>query len=72
MLWADRVGAVISGETLADFGSGLSIQQEWLRKGVTRKAVAAGLRPLLERPVEVALPANGAPTDRAALERSLS
>ena len=30
-----------------------------------------GLRPLLELPVELVLPAHGAPTDRAALERAL-
>ena len=44
----------------------------WLRAGVTREEVVAGLRPLLERPVEHVLPAHGAPTDRAALERALS
>ncbi len=37
-----------------------------------RKQVAAGLRPLLALPVEVLLPAHGAPTDRAALEGALS
>ena len=71
MLWVDRVGAVISGDTLADFGRGLGIA-DWLRAGVTREAVAERLRPLLERPVEVVLPAHRAPTDRAALERALS
>jgi len=34
--------------------------------------VVEGLRPLLALPVEVVLPAHGAPTDRAALERALS
>jgi len=38
---------------------------------VTREQVVAGLRPLLELPVDVVLPAHGAPTDRAALERAL-
>src|SRR4029450_10148080 len=71
VLWVDRVGAVISGDTLADFGRGLGIA-DWLRAGVTREAVAERLRPLLERPVEVVLPAHGAPTDRATLERALS
>ena len=70
VLWVDRVGAVISGDTLADFGRGLGIA-DWLRAGVTRETVAARLRPLLERPVEVVLPAHGGPTDRAALERAL-
>jgi glyoxylase-like metal-dependent hydrolase (beta-lactamase superfamily II) len=71
VLWIDRVGAVISGDTLVDLGRGLEIN-DWLRGGVTREEVAERLRPLLERPVEVVLPAHGAPTDRAALERALS
>jgi glyoxylase-like metal-dependent hydrolase (beta-lactamase superfamily II) len=71
VLWIDRVGAVISGDTLVDFGRGLEINQ-WLRGGVTREEVVERLRPLLERPVEFVLPTHGAPTDRAALERALS
>jgi glyoxylase-like metal-dependent hydrolase (beta-lactamase superfamily II) len=71
VLWIDGVGAVLSGDTLVDFGRGLEIN-DWLRGGVTREQVAERLRPLLDRPVEVVLPAHGAPTDRAALERALS
>ena len=71
VLWIESVGAVIPGDTLVDFGRGLEIG-EWLRGDVTREQVVAGLRPLLDRPVEVVLPAHGAPTDRAALERALS
>ena len=71
VLWVDRLGAVISGDTLVDFGQGLQIN-EWLRGGVTRAEVVERLRPLLERPVEVVLPAHGAPADHAALERALS
>jgi hypothetical protein len=48
------------------------IPQESLTKGVTREQVVEGLRALLALPVEVMLPAHGAPTDRAALERALS
>jgi hypothetical protein len=51
---------------------GLEIPNEWLREGVTREQVADGLRPLLDLPVELVLPAHGRPTDRAALERALS
>ena len=40
--------------------------------GVTREEIAAGLRPLLELPVEPVLATHGGPTDRAALERALS
>jgi glyoxylase-like metal-dependent hydrolase (beta-lactamase superfamily II) len=71
VLWVERVGAVIAGDTLADFGTGLALN-EWLRGGVTRRQVAERLRPLLDLPVEVVCPAHGAPTDCAALERALS
>ena len=70
LLWSGRVRAVISGDTLVDFGRGLEIN-DLLRGGVTREEVAARLRPLLERPVERVLPAHGAPTGRAALEHAL-
>ena len=42
------------------------------RKHVTREEIAHGLRPLLDLPVELVLPAHGEPLDRAALERVLS
>jgi hypothetical protein len=71
VLWVDRVGAVIAGDTLVDFGRGLEIN-DWVLHRVTREEVADRLRPLLERPVEVVLPAHGAPADLAALERALS
>jgi glyoxylase-like metal-dependent hydrolase (beta-lactamase superfamily II) len=71
VLWIESAGAVIPGDTLVDFGRGLEIN-EWLRGSVTREQVVEGLRPLLALPVEVVLPAHGAPTDRAALERALS
>ena len=64
--------AVISGDTLVDFGQGLEINESWLRPGVTREEIAQGLRPLLELPVEHVLATHGRPTDRAALERALS
>jgi glyoxylase-like metal-dependent hydrolase (beta-lactamase superfamily II) len=70
VLWVDRVGAVISGDTLIDFGRGFELN-DYLRGGVTREEVAERLRPLLEHPVEVVLSAHGAPTSRAELERAL-
>ena len=72
MLWIESHRVVIVGDTLADFGRGFEMPPEWLREGVTHEQVAEGLRPLLELPVEVVLPAHGEPTDRAALERALS
>jgi glyoxylase-like metal-dependent hydrolase (beta-lactamase superfamily II) len=71
VLWVESVGAVISGDTLVDFGHGLEIHG-WLREAVTREQVAGGLRPLLALPVELVLPTHGAPTDRRALERALA
>jgi hypothetical protein len=38
---------------------------------MTREEIAAGLRPLLELPVEHVLATHGGPVDRAALERAL-
>lgn len=71
VLWLPEVGAIVSGDSLSDFGGGLDIQLGG-RKHVTRDEVAARLRPLLDLPVELVLPAHGAPTDRAALERALA
>lgn len=71
VLWIESRCAVVAGDSLVDFGTGLALNQ-WLRGGVTREQVVERLRPLLALPVEVVLPAHGAPTDRAALERALS
>jgi len=72
VLWVESQRAVISGDTLGDFGRGLEINERWLRPGVTREEIAEGLRPLLELPVELVLPTHGSPTDRPDLERALS
>jgi glyoxylase-like metal-dependent hydrolase (beta-lactamase superfamily II) len=71
VLWVEGQRAVISGDTLVDFGQGLELNERWLRPGVTREEIAAGLRPLLELPVEHVLATHGGPFDRAALERAL-
>jgi hypothetical protein len=71
VLWQESARAIIAGDTLVDFGAGFRLAGR-LRGGVTAQAVAAGLRPLLERPVEVVCPVHGTPTDRAALERALA
>ena len=72
VLWVESHGAVISGDTLVDFGQGLEINERWLRPGVTREEIAAPLRPLLEQPVEHVLATHGGPFDRGALERALA
>jgi len=71
ILWLPSINAIVTGDSLSDFGDGLDIQLGG-RKHVTRDDVVRGLRPLLDLPVELVLPAHGEPTDRAALERVLS
>ena len=72
VLWSERLRAVIAGDTLIDLGDGLEIPASWLPDGVNVEQVAAGLRPLLDKPVEHVFPTHGEPTDRAALEHALA
>jgi glyoxylase-like metal-dependent hydrolase (beta-lactamase superfamily II) len=72
VLWIESHGAVVAGDTLADFGAGPQINPRWLRGGVTREQVADGLRPLLALPVEHLLETHGGPFGSAALERALA
>lgn len=72
VFWMEQYRAVLAGDTLADFGRGPEINTRWLLEGQTREQVAEGLRPLLERPVELVLASHGGPFDRAALERALA
>jgi glyoxylase-like metal-dependent hydrolase (beta-lactamase superfamily II) len=73
VLWVESRRAVIAGDTLVDFGRGLELNARSLQpRGVTRERAVAGLRPLLELPVEHVLATHGGPYDRAALERALS
>lgn len=71
VLWMQSVRAVITGDSLGDFGTGFALNER-LRGAVTRQQVLARLQPLLQLPFEFVLPAHGAPTGRAALERTLS
>jgi glyoxylase-like metal-dependent hydrolase (beta-lactamase superfamily II) len=72
VLWIERAGAIVTGDSLVDFNRGFEVPQEVIQHGSTREQVVADLRPLLELPVELVLPAHGEPTDRAALEQALS
>ena len=72
VFWIEQYNAVLAGDTLADFGRGPELNTRWLLPGQTREQVAPGLRPLLERPVELVLASHGGPFDRAALERALA
>jgi hypothetical protein len=71
VFWLPSINAIVAGDSLSDFGAGLSIQLGG-RKNVTREDVVDRLRPLLDLPVDLVLPAHGEPTDRVALERILS
>jgi glyoxylase-like metal-dependent hydrolase (beta-lactamase superfamily II) len=78
VLWIESRRAIVAGDTLVDRGQGLEFPRDWASKGAVAKRgvpadqILAGLRPLLELPVELVLPTHGAPTDRAALERALA
>jgi hypothetical protein len=70
VLWIEQHRAV-AGDTLVDFGRGLEIPVGWLREGVTREQVVEGLRPLLDRPVELVLATHGGqPSARPSSARS--
>ena len=71
VFWIPARDVIVSGDSLSDFGEGLAIQMGG-RKHKTRDDVAEELRPLLDLPVELVLPAHGEPVDRAALERALA
>jgi hypothetical protein len=71
VLWLPSINSIVAGDSLSDFGDGLDIQLGG-RKHVTRDDVAQRLRPLLDLPVELVLPAHGEPVGRDALERVLS
>ena len=71
VFWIPAHRALVFGDSLVDRGQGLEIPATWAEPGFTRDDWAAVLRPLLELPVELALPTHGPPADRAALERAL-
>jgi glyoxylase-like metal-dependent hydrolase (beta-lactamase superfamily II) len=71
VLWVESYGAVVAGDALIVRPAGLEIPADWV--GAKKlDQIREGLRPLLERPVELVLATHGGPTDRAALERALS
>jgi glyoxylase-like metal-dependent hydrolase (beta-lactamase superfamily II) len=71
VFWIEGARAVVAGDTLADWGDGLAIRSEWLTAAADRGEVQRRLRPLLDLPVELVLPAHGGPAGREALERAL-
>lgn len=72
MLWIPSHKAVLSGDTVVDFGDGIHINERWLRWDITRKNLVDRLRSLLDLPIEYVLLTHGGPTDRATLEKLIS
>ena len=71
ILWLPSINAIVTGDTLSDFGDGLEIQLGG-RRHVTREDVVERLRPLLDRPVEVRTPgARRADRSRGARARAV-
>jgi len=71
VLWLPSHNAIVTGDSLSGLDGGLGIQLGG-RTHVTRDEVAERLRPLLDLPVELVLPAHGEPAGRDELERALS
>jgi hypothetical protein len=71
VLWLPSAKAIVTGDSLSDFGEGLAIQLGG-RTHVTHEEVAARLRPLLDLSIELVLPAHGEPVGRDALKRALA
>ena len=77
-LWVESHRALVVGDSLIDRGGGLEFPRDWAdtgaiaRRGVPPDEILDGLRPLLALPEALVLPAHGAPTDRAGLERALA
>lgn len=66
--WIPRHGALVVGDSfLAE--RGFQVQDEWLPPGMTAEEMRAGLRPLLELPIELILVTHGDPVLENARER---
>jgi glyoxylase-like metal-dependent hydrolase (beta-lactamase superfamily II) len=75
MLWFESRPALVAGDTLLDRGQGLEISwppPEQVGGAAAQGQILEALLPVLELPVELVLPAHGAPSDRPVLVRALS
>jgi glyoxylase-like metal-dependent hydrolase (beta-lactamase superfamily II) len=70
VLWVPSRRSVVAGDTLVDFGDGLTIHEPWL--STSREQVVEQLCPLLDLPVEHVLATHGGPHDAAALRHALT
>ncbi|MFL5846014.1 MAG: MBL fold metallo-hydrolase [Solirubrobacteraceae bacterium] len=74
VLWVEGHRALVAGDTLQDRGEGMRFlgdEDNNVPGGFDVEAIRAGLRPLLELPVEVVLQTHGGPADAAALRRAI-
>jgi glyoxylase-like metal-dependent hydrolase (beta-lactamase superfamily II) len=72
VLWIESHRALVAGDLLSGLLDEDALRYKWLQAGVARDTLIEGLRPLLDLPIEVVLPAHGGPADPAALEHALS
>jgi hypothetical protein len=72
VLWVAARAALVFGDTLIDVGDGLIFPRHWADKHGSADAILAALQPLLDLPVELALPTHGSAGDRPTLERALA
>jgi glyoxylase-like metal-dependent hydrolase (beta-lactamase superfamily II) len=75
VLWVESHRVLVSGDTLQDRGEGLRFVGDLENNvpgDIDVDAIRAGLRSLLELPVELVLPTHGPPAGRADLETALS
>ena len=72
MLWIPGHKAILSGDTIVDFGEGIHINERWLKWDITKENVVDRLRSLLDLPIEYLLLTHGGPTERATLEKLIT
>lgn len=69
ILWIPSHQALLSGDTIVDFGQGIHINERMLRWDITLEDVIEDLRLRLDLPIKHLLLTHGGPTNLAALER---
>ncbi|MEM9954627.1 MAG: MBL fold metallo-hydrolase [Chloroflexota bacterium] len=72
LLWIPSHQAMLSGDTIVDFGDGIVINGNWLRWEITMESLLEHLRSLLDLPIKHLLLTHGGPSDRATLEQLIT
>jgi glyoxylase-like metal-dependent hydrolase (beta-lactamase superfamily II) len=60
-LWIPAHRALVVGDVVLGGERGVRIQRSWLPEGVSWETLLAGIRPLLDLPIELLLPTHGDP-----------